>query len=76
MLYDNHPRQYDIPGNIQVKFDLWGVIELSKRPISTLLLKVCHKKQENQAAIFNKFSVDADQNAFNILVNLTPLIVN
>jgi hypothetical protein len=24
--------------------------------ISTLLLKVCRKKQENQAAIFNKFS--------------------
>jgi len=52
---------------------LHGII---KMVISTLLLKVCHKKQENQAAIFNKFSVDADQNAFNILVNLTPLIVN
>ncbi len=44
--------------------------------ISTLLLKVCHKKQENQAAIFNKFSVDAAKNAFTTLVNFVPLRVN
>ena len=29
---------------------------------SALLLKVCYKKQENQAAIFNRFSVDAAKN--------------
>ncbi len=33
---------------------------------STLLLKVCHKKQENQAAIFIKFSVDAANKAFKV----------
>lgn len=45
-------------------------------PFSTLLLKVRHKKQENQAAIFTKSSVDAAKNAFIMLVNLTPLTVN
>jgi hypothetical protein len=44
--------------------------------ISTLLLKVCHKKQENQAAIFIKFSVDAAKNAFTTLVIFVPFEVN
>jgi hypothetical protein len=44
--------------------------------VSALLLKVYHKKQENQAAIFIKFSVVAAKKAFRIFVNLTPLSVN
>ena len=42
---------------------------------STLLLKVCNKKQENQAAIFNKSSIDAAQNAFTMFISRTPLSV-
>ncbi len=43
--------------------------------ISTLLLKVCNKKQENQAAILIKSSVDAAQNALSMFNNRTPLSV-
>jgi hypothetical protein len=42
---------------------------------SALLLNSCHKKQENQAAIFKRFSMDAANNAFRALVNRTPLVV-
>lgn len=44
--------------------------------VSALFLKPCQKKQENYAAIFINFSVDADKNAFNMFVNFIPLIVN
>lgn len=44
--------------------------------LSALFLKPCQKKQENYAAIFINFSVDADKNAFNMFVNFIPLIVN
>jgi len=37
---------------------------------SALLLKCCHKKQKNQAAIFKRFSVDTVKKAFNMLVNI------
>jgi hypothetical protein len=41
---------------------------------STLLLKVCHKKQENLAAIFNKFSVDTGEIACKMFGNLTLMV--
>jgi hypothetical protein len=43
--------------------------------VSALLLNSCHKKQENQAAIFKRFSTDAASNAFRALVNRIPLTV-
>jgi len=43
--------------------------------LSALLLNLYHKKQENHAAIFNRFSVDAANNALKALVNFIPLIV-
>ena len=42
---------------------------------STLLLNFCHEKQENQAAIFKRFSIDAANNAFRVFVNRIPLTV-
>ena len=50
-------------------------IKIQRLALSTLLLNFCHKKQENQAAIFIKSSVDAAQNAFTIFINRTPLSV-
>jgi hypothetical protein len=41
---------------------------------SALRLNFCHKKQENQAAIFKRFSMDAANNAFRALaaiINVT-----
>lgn len=43
---------------------------------SALSLNLCNKKQESYAAIFISCSVDADKNAFKVLVNFTPLSVN
>ena len=43
---------------------------------SDLFLSSCHKKQENQTAIFIKFSVDASNITFSSVVNRTPLSVN
>ncbi len=41
---------------------------------NTLLLKVCHKKkQENQATIYKRFSVDADNMALTYLSALSLL---
>jgi hypothetical protein len=46
-----------------------------KTAFSALLLNFCHKKQENQAAIFIRFSMDAASNAFRALLNRIPLTV-
>jgi hypothetical protein len=54
----------------------WCMAAAHNLPFSTLLLNFCNKKQENQAAIFIKSSVDAAQNAFTMFVNRTPLSVN
>ena len=54
----------------------WDLFGLRVSRLSALLLNFCHKKQENQAAIFIKSSVDAAQNAFTMFVNRTPLSVN
>jgi transposase len=43
--------------------------------ISALLLRFCQKKQENHAAISNRFSVDAANNAFKALTNFIPFMV-
>jgi len=43
---------------------------------SVLFLKLCQKKQENYAAIFINFSVDAAKNAFNMFVNFIPFTVS
>ena len=40
--------------------------------ISALFLHFRYKKQENQAAILKRFSMDADNSAFRALVNLHP----
>jgi hypothetical protein len=39
-------------------------------------LNFCHKKQENQAEIFIRFSVDADNSTCRVFVNRIPLTVN
>ena len=55
-----------------------GIINLFNRRIflfSALLLRFYHKKQENHAAISNRFSVDAANNAFKALTNFIPFIV-
>ena len=43
---------------------------------SDLLLNSCQKKQENQAAIFIRFSVDTANIPCNRFVNLAPLRVS
>ena len=44
--------------------------------VSDLLLNSCQKKQENQAAIFIRFSVDTANIPCNRFVNLAPLRVS
>ncbi len=63
-MYRLPPRQS--PGRVVLRLEIY---------ISTLLLKVCNKKQENQAAILIKSSVDAAQNALSMFNNRTPLSV-
>lgn len=53
-----------------------AVWEKQDDDISALLLNSYHKKQENQAAIFKRFSVDADKSACKAFVNRIPLIVS
>jgi hypothetical protein len=48
---------------------------MSWKKRSALLLNFYHKKQENYAAIFKRFSVDAANNALKALANFIPLIV-
>ena len=49
--------------------------KMKRTPVSALLLHSYQKKQENHAAIFKRFSVDAANNAFKAFANCIPLIV-
>ena len=61
---------------ISLPEDCKYVTKLFVFDVSDLFLSSCHKKQENQTAIFIKFSVDASNITFSSVVNRTPLSVN
>jgi uncharacterized protein (TIGR02145 family) len=58
----------------QTEIDSWSSQDRTGA-FSDLLLILCHKKQENQAAIFIRFSIDASKITFNRVVKRTPLRV-
>jgi len=57
-------------GSIRISQKPIAVSKLwAKAPVSALLLNFYHKKQENHAAIFKRFSVDAANMALKAFVN-------
>jgi len=65
----------DVGGQCRVILFTVQVQGMNEHSISALLLRFYHKKQENHAAISNRFSVDAANNAFKALTNFIPFIV-